>query len=106
MSEEIPESIEPLSAEELVSVAKLTVADRQIIDAAILANVSLQWLKVARIVTTTTDALVQRYPDLSCVFYTRRLSSLVEQGRLEAKGNLTYIRFSEVRIPTPTITEK
>ena len=53
MSEEIPMANPPLSSEEQSVVAKLTDADLQVIDAAILANSSNRWLKVARVVVWT-----------------------------------------------------
>jgi hypothetical protein len=98
MSEEIPEANPPLSDEEQSLVAKLTEADLQVIDAAILANSSNRWLKVARVVVWTEEALKDRYQGLSYIFYAQRLIRLAERGRLESRGNLEYMRFSEVRI--------
>lgn len=80
-------------------VAKLTDADLQVIDAAILASSSNHWLKVAPVVWHTEKALSDRYPGLSYIFYAQRLIRLAEDGRLESQGNLEYMRFSEVRIP-------
>jgi hypothetical protein len=76
MSEEIPIANPPPSAEEQSAIAKLTEADLEAIDAAILAESSNRWLKVARIVTRTEDALSNRYPGLSYIFYTQRLIRL------------------------------
>lgn len=59
----------PLSPEEQAVVARLTDIDRQAIDAAILANSSDRWLKVARVVAWTESALKDRYPGLSYIFY-------------------------------------
>ena len=78
---------------------KLTDADLEVIDGAILANSSSRWLKVARVVAWTEKALTDRYPGLSYIFYAQRLIHLVEEGCLESQGNLEYMRFSEVRIP-------
>jgi len=61
MSDEIPEANDPLTAEELSAIAKLTTADLEIIDAAILASSSARWLKVARVVTFTAEALRLSY---------------------------------------------
>jgi hypothetical protein len=99
MSEEIPRSNPPLTAEERAAAEKLTDTDLQIIDAAILANCAKTWLKVARAVWDTEKILTSRYPGLSYIFYTDRLGWLVEEGRLESRGDLAYMRFSEVRIP-------
>ena len=99
MNEEIPMPTSPLGATERAAAAKLTAADLQIIDSAILANSSNRWLKVARVVTDAENALKDRFPDLTYRFYALRLADLVDDGKLESKGNLDYMRFSEVRIP-------
>lgn len=99
MSEEVPIANPPLSAAERAVVRKLSDMDLQIIDAAILANSSKHWLKVARVIWHTEQALSDRYPGLSYVFYAQRLTCLAEAGRLESQGDLRYMRFSEVRIP-------
>jgi hypothetical protein len=100
MNEEVPQANPPLSDEEKSLVAKLTDADLQVIDAAILANSSDRWLKVARVVMWTEKALKERFPGLSYIFYAQRLIQLAEQGHLDSRGNLEHMRFSEVRTPT------
>jgi hypothetical protein len=100
MGEEVPIANPLLSAEERAAVEKLTDADLQIVDTAILTNCSTGWFKVARIVVDAEQALAKRYPALSYLFYTERLRWLVHEGRLESQGDLQYIRFSEVRLPT------
>jgi len=99
MSEEIPIANPPLSDEEKSAVAKLTDADLQAIDAELLANSSPRWQKVALVVILTENALRNRFPDLSYIFYSQRLIRLTEERRLNSQGNLEYMRFSEVRIP-------
>jgi hypothetical protein len=99
MDEEIPMENPPPSAEELAVWAKLNEAERQAIEATILANCSARWLKVARVVSHSEDALRERFPGLTYVFYTEYLSHLVEEGHLESQGYIFYIRHSEVRLP-------
>ena len=98
MNDETPIANPPLSAAERAAVAKLTREDLSIIDAAILGSCSHHWLKVARVVWNAQDSLADRYPDLSYVYYTERLADLVAQKRLESRGNIFYMRFSEVRL--------
>ena len=102
----IPRANPPPSKEERAVAAKLTNADFRVIDAAILANASDRWLKVARVILRTEEALGDRFQGLSYIFYTRRLMWLVEQGRLESQGNLESMRFSEVRIPAQAPQEE
>jgi hypothetical protein len=99
VNDEVPEANPPLSAEERSVIAGLTDADIETIDGAILANSSSRWLKVARVVGDTEEALEGRYPGVSYIFYAQRLRYLAEQRRLESQGNLEYMRFSEVRLP-------
>jgi hypothetical protein len=51
------------------------------------------------VVILTENALRNRYPDLSYIFYSQRLIRLSEERRLNSQDNLEYMRFSEVRIP-------
>src|SRR5690348_3951255 len=74
----------------------------QAIDAAILDAASHSWRKAAFVVGTVMGKLpghVQGIPDL---FYAQRVAALVSQGRLESQGNLSSMRYSEVRIPGPS----
>ncbi len=89
----------PLGAEEQSVAAKLKEADREVIESTILANCSQHWLKVARVVMRTENALKTRYPGLTYVFYTECLCRLVDEGRLDSEDYLLYIRHSEVRLP-------
>lgn len=99
MNDEVPQADPPLSPEEQSVVDALTNADIEVIDSAILANSFSRWLKVARVVGDTVSALSERYPRLSYAFYAQRLRHLARRGRLESRGNLEYLRFSEVRLP-------
>jgi hypothetical protein len=96
---EIPAAEPVFSPEERAAIAALTAADIAVIDRAILANASSQWLKVVCVVVKTVDALKTQYPGLPYLFGTRRLRHLAEQGRLESHGNLDRVRFSVVRLP-------
>jgi len=80
MTKEIPEANPPLTAEEQLLVARLSDADLQAIDATILGNSCDRWQKVAMVVALTEDALKNRYPGLSYIFYAQRLCRLVEEG--------------------------
>ena len=105
MYKEIPKAIPPISMEEEAVIARLSNDDLAIIDANILANSDKRWLKVARVVTHAEDALKSQYPGLSYRFYTHCICRLVEDARLEVKGDPLYIRFSEVRLPSNSNNE-
>jgi len=92
----------PLTAAENASVAQLTETDLREIDDALLSNATTEWRKVAMIVGLTMSQLQergQRVSGIPDVFYAQRVQRLVEVKRLEAAGNLAYMRFSEVRLP-------
>ena len=99
MTEETPISTPPLSLVEQAVVARLSESDIEAIDATLLAKSIHRWRKVARVVAETMDALKDRYPEVSYIFYAQRLTRLAEAGRLESQGKLSYMRFSEVRLP-------
>jgi hypothetical protein len=98
MSKEIPDADPPLSAEEQAVVDQLGATDLQFIDDTILSNSAECWRKVARVAGLAQDALASRYSGLPCVFYALRISRLVDAGRLDSQGDLSYMRFSEVRL--------
>ena len=66
------------------------------IDQVILAHCREQWLKVARVIGDTVNALdVPTTPEAIA----DRLATLIKVGRLEAQGNIANWRYSEVRLP-------
>jgi hypothetical protein len=99
MTDEVPIPNEPLSPEELESLARLSGQEIQAIDDAILSCAFPRWRKVAAIVGFAMKKLAMQYPQLSDNFYAERIRELVEQGWLESQGDLSYMRFSEARLP-------
>jgi hypothetical protein len=65
------------------------------IDQAILAQCREQWLKVARVLAFTVNALENSITDEAAA---DRLATLVAAGRLEARGDIAKWRHSEVRL--------
>ena len=104
MKEEVPIPNEPLTAEEQAVADALTDVELAKIDGEILANSNYRWRKVAMVVGKTMAMCDKQHPRLSDGFYARRVTRLVEEGRLESQGNLLYMRFSEVRLPTQSIS--
>ena len=98
-----PEEYEPTDSapngEALRLIAALRPEQIQAIDAAILNVASHSWRKVAFIVGTVMGNLPNRVHGIPDVFYAQRVAALVSQGRLESQGNLSHMRYSEVRIP-------
>jgi hypothetical protein len=76
-----------------------TTASPQRIDALILACARQRWLKVARIMADVLDACKRGKIDIRVDDITKRVCVLVEQGKLEAQGNLYRPRHSEVKLP-------
>ena len=90
----------PLTEEQLALVSKLSEADVKRIDNALLSNACRHWRKVARVVGTTMMEMQDRVSGIPDIYYSQRVSRLVEEGRLESQGNLAYMGFSEVRLPS------
>ena len=98
----IPEEPQPdpsLSPEESARVADLSERDVRGIDAALLAEASSQWRKVARIVGGAMSRQPTRIPGIPDLFYSQRVRHLVDNGFLEANGDLRFMGRSEVRLP-------
>jgi len=98
-SGEIPIPNSRLSPEEASAFAQLTNNQIASIDDAILSCASPHWQKVARMVSLIEDKLVTKYPQFSYALYVERIRLLAEQERLESQGDLSFMRFSEVRLP-------
>ena len=94
------EEIKPdpeLTEEQKQLVAKLTKDDLHKIDEALYSNTKNNWRKVAMVVGLTMSKLPNRIYGLPDVYYAIRVRGLVESGRLVSQGNLSYMRYSEVR---------
>jgi hypothetical protein len=87
-----------LTLHEQALVDALTDADVASIDAALLENVGSQWRKVAMVVGTTMMSIERRIRGLPDVYYAQRVAMLVNRGYLESQGDVSRMRFSEVRI--------
>lgn len=88
-----------LTSEDRAVIASLTSQQVSAIDAAVFARCDRHFRKVAYIVGSAMQEQVDRVMGVPDVFYAQRVRRLVEQGQLEAKGNLAYMRYSEVRVP-------
>jgi hypothetical protein len=67
------------------------------IDQALLSNTTAEWCQTARLVLTTMIEL-DNGMGLPNSYFVERLQSLVKDGVLESKGDLTCTRSSEVRL--------
>lgn len=89
--------LEPGEEEE---VCRLSQSELDLIDGALLSNSATEWRKVARVIGGALKSLGDRVPDLPDGFYARRVIALANSGKLESRGNLDHMRFSEVRLPS------
>lgn len=102
MEEEIPVPDPPLSPEQEALVAQLTSEQIEEIDAVLISNAKRRWRKVAMLVGLAMSQLQNRVRGIPDLYYAQRVRKLVASGRLESEGNLSYMRFSEVRLPEQT----
>ena len=58
--------------------------------------------KVAKLVAMFMNESDLHFSGVPDVFYAQRVQALVDNGLLEAQGNLKFMRYSEVRKPTNT----
>ena len=88
-----------LTPEQRKLVEKLSDAEILAIDDALLSNTSSQWRKVARVIGTTMNQLPSRVTGIPDSYYSQRIKKLVKDGLLESQGDLSYMRYSEIRLP-------
>lgn len=93
---------EPVDAEPDAVALKLIAALRpgqiQAIDTALLNACDYHWRKVAWIVGTAMGSMPDRVPGIPDSFFARRLAEMMVLGRLEAQGDLSRMRYCEVRL--------
>lgn len=97
-----PESPLPdgeLSDQQQARVDELNSEELRMIDDALLAQCNHQFRKVARIVGFAMMDQPARLEGIPDIFYSQRVTELVEAGRLEHQGLLGHMRFCEVRLP-------
>lgn len=94
-----------LSAAEWRSLLRLTRLRVARIDAALLAQASFQWRKVARVVGTAMTKRSRRVAGVPDLYYSERVRVLVRRGVLQAQGNLKAMRYSEVRLVQKAATD-
>ncbi len=99
MSTEIPIPDDPMSPEEAAAFARLRKEEVKEIDDSILSCATSRWQKVARVVSDVKRKLAARYPQFSYNFYAERTRFLAESNRLDSQGDLSCMRFSEVKLP-------
>jgi len=87
----------PLTPEQERLVRNLSPSTIRAIDEALLAHTTHGWRKVARVVGSMMMELPDRPQGIPDVYYSQRVARLVEAGYLEAQGDLSRMRYSEVR---------
>lgn len=88
-----------LDEQDAAWVDSLESIDVEAIDGALLAECAPSWRKVASVVGTALNLLPPHFQDAPIGFLVKRIAALVDAGLLEAEGDLSYARFSEVRRP-------
>jgi hypothetical protein len=74
-------------------------------DQALLADCVLYNRKVARVVGTVFMSPQFKGYDIPLLCFAQRIVELVAQGKLLADGDLSFIRFSEIRLPSASAAE-
>jgi hypothetical protein len=85
----------------------MSALSHQDVDGLILSFAKVQWRKVAMIISQVLGECRRRGVDIDedgvaeriCDGVAERIRALVEDGQLEAQGNLSRWRHSEVRLP-------
>ena len=89
----------PLSATQQARVDALSPSQVAAADQALTSVAASQWQKVARLVA---EVMTSNWPNkpsgIADVYYAQRVAKLVQEGILEAQGDLRRMRFSEVRL--------
>jgi hypothetical protein len=87
-----------LHTAEMEKVSRLKVSDIEVIDRTIVANSTHIWQKANRIVGCTLVDLKIAFPEVPLGFYAQRIAALVQGGKLEAQGEIEFMRLCELRL--------
>ena len=90
-----------LSPDQKLIIANLSEQDINEIDNLLLSNSSKHWRKQAIVIGKTISKLKDKWPEIPDNYFALRINKLVKDGYLESQGNLRFMRFSEVRLPSP-----
>jgi len=88
----------PMTPEEIALVASLEPATIARIDAALMSHALPYDRKVAMIVAKAMGDVAAIAPNVPDLFFAERIKALVASGQLVARGDLNYMRFSEVKL--------
>ena len=97
MEHEPPDLNLPLSDEQLAYVAQLSREQVEAIDNALSSQCAASWRKVSYVVGSAIQQL--QLPGILDAFFALRVREHVALGKLEGRGDLTRMRYSEVRVP-------
>ncbi|OYT91667.1 MAG: hypothetical protein CFE43_12025 [Burkholderiales bacterium PBB3] len=97
------ESAEPipdtqLHESEREAVSRLTVSDIKVIDRALVASATTAWRHGTRVIGETLVSLNDQFPGVSLGFYAQRVAALVQSGKLQARGNIKFMRLCEIKL--------
>lgn len=102
----VPDLSQPdtlLEPAEQALVDQLTPEQVLAIDEALLAECVGTWRKVARVVGEVMTQTLAEHPEIPDGYYAQRVILLVQAGRLESRGNLNRMRYSEVRLASQVV---
>ena len=87
----------PISPLQLGHISKLSADDIRNIDQAILNNASSEYRKQAMVIALALTDLA--FPGIPDIYYAQRVSILIQEGKLESRGDVSRMRYSEIRTP-------
>jgi hypothetical protein len=90
-----------LSAAEQDLVSLVDQSDLEAIDQALVDNSEASWRTVARVIGGAMVTLEARLPSVPLGLYVHRIAVLVERRALLARGDIDFMRLSEVRLSPP-----
>ena len=97
MADEEIESSE-MSLDEKLAIDALSADDIEAIDKALMSHSAGNWQKVAMVVVGAMYAYPDKFEEIPDFFYGQRISALIASGHLEADGDVSDMRHSEIRI--------
>jgi len=88
-----------LVAEEQDTESRMTQADIEALDSALIGGAHTSWRTVSRVIGDAMVTLEDQLQPLPIGVFVRRVELLVKDGKLEARGDIQFMRVGELRLP-------
>lgn len=87
-----------LHESELEACSRFKDYDIEVIDRTLVASSTSAWQQATRVIGNSLVTLNKEFPGVPLGFYAQRIAALVQSGRLQARGNIDFMRLCDLKL--------